>query len=477
MCGIVGFKGNKKVIYDLMIGLSALQHRGQDAAGITTFKDNFRTKKGMGLVNDVFKPKHTERLRGKSGIGHVRYTTQGNNDSINVQPIAANYPFGIAMVHNGNIINFDEMRKMLYEEYHTLPATSNDLELILYTFASELSKKDLQNIIPSDLFDAVRSTQQKVVGSYSVIGLIANHGLIGFCDPNGIRPLLLGKKETEKGTTYGFASESTCFDHLGYETIRDLKPGEIVFIDNEFKVHSKIGIKKKQSFCVFEYIYFSRDDTILNKRLVANERVKMGKQLGQKIRKAGLKPDVVIDVPASGYFAASGLAEELDIPYRRGLIKNNHIGRSFISPTQGERENIVKRKLNPISEVVKGRKVAVVDDSIVRGTTSKRIVKILKDAGAKEIYFISAAPPIKNPCCYGIDMSISTELIAANMEIDQIRRFIGADALIYQSLYDLKEIYKDLPTCMACLDGNYPTGDVKKVFKQIEKERKTSKIC
>jgi len=475
MCGIVGFKGPKKVIYDLLIGMSALQHRGQDAAGITTFKDTFRTKKGMGLVNDVFKPKHIDRLRGKDGIGHVRYTTQGSNEAANAQPINANYPFGIAMVHNGNIINFDEMRKTLYEEYHTLPATSNDLELILYTFASELSKKDLRHIVAEDIFDAIKTTQEKVIGSYSVIGLIANHGMFGFCDPNGIRPLLLGKKESEKGTTYGFASESTCFDHIGYETVRDLHPGEIIFIDNDFKIHSEFGVRKKQSFCVFEYIYFSRDDSVLNKRLVANERVKMGKQLGQKIRKSGLKPDVVIDVPASGYFAASGLAEELGIPYRRGLIKNNHIGRSFISPTQTERENIVKRKLNPIKEVVDGRKIAVVDDSIVRGTTSKRIVQILREAGAAEIYFISAAPPIKNPCCYGIDMSISTELIAANMDIEQIREYINADALIYQSLYDLKELYKDLPTCMACLDGKYPTGNVKKVFKKIEKERKHSK--
>ncbi len=459
----------------MMIGMTALQHRGQDAAGVITFKKQFHIKKGLGLVNKVFKQKHVDHLKGRIGVGHVRYTTQGSNESVNVQPIAANYPFGIAMVHNGNVTNFEEMRKVLYKEYHTLPATSNDLELILYTFASELSKKDLGDIQVADIFDAVKITQQKVVGSYSVIAVIANYGLLAFCDPNGIRPLCLGKRESPKGTFYGFASETTCFDHIGYESIRQLEAGEMVFIDKSFNVHTQTGHRKEQHFCVFEYIYFSRDDSVLHNRLVANERVKMGRQLGHKIRRAGLQPDVVIDVPSSGYFAASGLAEELGVPYRRGLVKNNHIGRSFISPTQSERENIVKRKLNPIRQVVNGKKVAVVDDSIVRGTTSKRIVQILKEAGATEVYFVSASPPVKSPCIYGIDMSISTELIAANKNLDEIREYMGADALIYQSLDDLKMLYHNLPTCMACLDGQYPTGDAKEVLETIEKERLASK--
>ncbi len=476
MCGIVGFKGHKKVIYELLMGLTALQHRGQDAAGIVTFKNKFHTKKGLGLVNNIFKPKHLKRLDGKIGVGHVRYTTHGSNEAVNAQPISASYPFGITMVHNGNVTNLDQMQETLYKEYHTLPETSNDLELILYTFASELKKKDLANVQVEDIFESVIHTQKKVKGAYSVIAAIANHGLLAFCDPHGIRPLIFGKRTVNEKTTYGFASESTCFDHIGFERICDMKPGEIIFIDNDFKIHKSRGHESKANFCVFEYIYFARDDSIIHNKLVANQRVKMGKLLAGKVNTLGLKPDVVIDVPSSGYFAASGLAEALDIPYRRGLMKNNHIGRSFISPSQKEREDIIKRKLNPIREVVDGKKVAIVDDSIVRGTTSKRIVKMIRDAGAKEIYFISAAPPIAHPCMYGIDMSVSTELIAAQKSNSEICSYIGADALIYQSIDDLKVLFKDQATCMACLDGKYPTKKAKKALKSIEKERIKNKV-
>jgi len=453
MCGIVGFYGKKNIVYELMMGLTALQHRGQDSAGIITFDKTFHVKKGLGLVNNVFEQRHADRLLGDIGVGHVRYTTHGTNEVANAQPIAANYPFGIAMVHNGNVTNFHEMHEILYKEYHTLPATTNDLELILYTFASELKNKDLGNINEEDIFDAVKSTQTKVHGAYSVIATIANHGLLAFCDPNGIRPLVLGKRETASGTVYGFASETVCFDHLGYEIVRDLKPGEIVYIDNDKNIHSNLGVQNGKNFCVFEFIYFAREDSTIHNRLVAGQRVKMGRMLAKKVKAAGLKPDMVIDVPTSGYFAASGLAEALDIPYKRGLVKSNYIGRSFISPNQGEREAIVRRKLNPLRKTIIGKKVAVVDDSIVRGTTSKRIVQILKEAGATEVYFISAAPPLLNPCIYGIDMSVTTELIAAQKSLDDIRKYIGADALIYQSIDDLKGLFKGLPTCMACLDG------------------------
>lgn len=471
MCGIAGFYGKENIVYELMMGLTALQHRGQDSAGIITFEKTFHVKKGLGLVNNVFEQRHADRLKGNIGVGHVRYTTHGTNEVANAQPIAANYPFGIAMVHNGNVTNFHEMHKILYEEYHTLPATTNDLELILYTFASELNKKDLAQIQVQDIFDAVTTTQSKVHGAYSVIAAIANHGLIAFCDPNGIRPLVLGKKETDDGSIYGVASESVCFDHLGYEVVRDLEPGEIIYIDDMKKIYSSFGEIAQKSFCVFEFIYFAREDSTIHGRLVAGQRVKMGRMLAKKVKEAGLEPDFVIDVPTSGYFAASGLAEALDIPYKRGLVKSNYIGRSFISPNQGEREAIVRRKLNPIKKTILGKKVAVVDDSIVRGTTSKRIVQTLREAGAAEIYFISAAPPILNPCVYGIDMSVTTELIAAQKSLDDIRRYIGADALIYQTLEDLKLIFKDLPTCMACLDGKYPTKGAKEALHLIERER------
>jgi len=475
MCGIVGFYGYDNIVGELVDGLTALQHRGQDSAGVVTFNDIFHMKKGLGLVNNVFDDKNIQRLVGKIGIGHVRYTTQGTNELMNVQPFAVNYPFGIAMVHNGNVINFSELKKTLYEENHILLETSNDLELILYTFASELITKNLKNLSVDDIFDAVTSTQMKIKGAYATISIIANRGFLVFTDPYGIRPVIMGKKQTEKGTVYGFASESTCFDYLGYEIIGDIGAGEAVFIDKDRRIHRKTCYKKGNAFCIFCYIYFSHEDSIVHNRLVASERVKMGKMLANNIKKAELKPDIIIDIPASAYFFASGLAEELNIPYRRGLSKNNHIGRSFISPTQKQRETVVRQKLNPIREIINGKKIAVVDDSIVRGTTSKHIVKLLKSAGAKEVYFISAAPPIKYPCIYGIDIAVGKELIASNSDVDTIAKFIGADALIYQSLGDLKELYKDFNACYACFSGEYPTENSEQFLKEIEMERVYSK--
>ncbi len=475
MCGIVGFYGKQDVVYDLVSGLTALQHRGQDSAGIVTFEKTFHIKKGLGLVSDVFKEKNFKRLTGNIGIGHVRYTTQGGNELLNVQPFAVNYPFGLAMVHNGNVINFKELRKTLYEEHHRLLETSNDLELLLYTLASELEIKDLKNLSVDDIFDSVQATQQKVRGAYSTITMIANRGCLVFNDPYGIRPLVMGKRETEDGVTYGFASESTCFDYLGYETISNLEPGQIIFIDKDLNVHTRTGHREGQAFCVFEYIYFAREDSVMHDRLVASERVRMGEQLAKRVQEAGFDPDIVIDVPSSAYFFASSLAEELKIPYRRGLSKNNHIGRSFILPTQQEREHAVRQKLNPIRTIIQGKKVAVVDDSIVRGTTSKHLVTLLRQAGAEKVYFISAAPPIKHPCIYGIDMAIRGELIAGNYSIDEVGSYITADALLYQSLEDLRSLYPKCSICDACFSGDYPTGDATEVLKQIEQERLDSK--
>ena len=476
MCGIVGFIGEEKIVYDIMSGLLTLQHRGQDSAGIVTFKDIFHTKKGLGLVNEVFNEKHMERLCGNVGLGHVRYTTHGTGDILNAQPITTNYPFGISMVHNGNVTNFKKMNKALYNDYHVLPTSSNDLEILLYTFAAELKRKDLKKIQVEDIFDAVKLTQEKIEGAYAVISVIANYGLLGFMDPNGIRPMILGKKVTKKGVVYGLASETVTFNHLGYEVIRNLLPGEIIFIDNNNKVHSTIGFAKKQHFCSFEYIYFAREDSVFYNKNVAGRRVRMGNYIAKQIKEAGLEPDVVIDVPASGYFAASGLAESLGIPYHRGLVKSNYIGRSFIAPKQSERENIVKQKLNPIKKAIEGKKIVVVDDSIVRGTTSKRIVQILKGAGAKAVYFVSAAPPVVNPCVYGIDMSAKTELIASNLTIDEVRTFIGADALFYLKPEDLPKLFKELHICTACFTGEYPAGNIEEMLQDIEEEKKQMRL-
>ncbi len=473
MCGIVGFIGSQPVVYDLILGLTALQHRGQDAAGIVTFKDHFRTRKALGLVSDVFQERHLPRLEGNIGIGHVRYTTQGSNEVQNAQPFSANYPFGLAMVHNGNVTNFEQLRQTLYDEHRILPETSNDLELILYTLAAELARNDLRQLKTEHIFEAVKTTQQKVMGAYAVITIIANYGLLAFMDPHGIRPLSLGLQTNPQGqTTYALASESSCFDYLEYDMVGDLEAGEALFIDKNMVVRRQKCHVQKKAFCIFEHIYFAREDSVIHNKLVAAERVKMGRRLADKIIAAGLQPDIVIDVPSSGYFSASGLAEALNIPYRRAFVKNNHVGRSFISPTQKEREAIVRKKLNPIRAVVKGKKVVVVDDSIVRGTTSKRIVRLLKNAGATAVYFASSAPPITNPCVYGIDMAISTELIAATHTHDQIMQYIGADALIYQSLDDLQELYRDMPACYACFSGKYPVEGSKNMIAAIEAERK-----
>ncbi len=472
MCGIVGFIGEDDIVYDIMTGLQTLQHRGQDSAGIVTFKDVFHVRKAVGLVSEVFREEHIKRLVGNVGIGHVRYTTHGTKDISNAQPITTNYPFGISMVHNGNVTNFKKMTRAMYEDYHVLPTSSNDLEILLFTLAAELKEKDLRNISVPDIFDAVRRTQEKIEGAYAVLSVIANHGLLAFLDPNGIRPLKIGKRVTERGVVYGLASESVTFDHLGYETVRDMAPGEIVFIDHNHKIYSTIGHVVKQNFCVFEYIYFAREDSIIYKRNVAGRRVRMGQLIAEQIKAAGLLPDVVIDVPSSGYFAASGLAEALGVPYHRGLFKSSYIGRSFIAPKQSERESIVKQKLNPIKKAIDGKKIAVVDDSIVRGTTSKRIVNILRKAGAKEVYFVSSAPPVKHPCVYGIDMSVKTELIAANLNTDEICTYIGADALFYMQQEDLAGMFGDIGLCDACFSGKYPAGNVAEMLNDIESEKK-----
>lgn len=471
MCGIIGLSGHENIISDLLFGLSTLQHRGQTSCGMVTFDKLFHTHKGLGVISHVFDKDNVQKLTGDIGLGHVRYATQGSDDIINAQPFTINYPFGIAMIHNGNIINFNELRKTMYEENHILLETSNDLELILYTFSSELAKKDLKHLKVEDIFEAVTKTQKKVIGAYAAISVIANRGLLAFTDPNGIRPLALGRRQTDTGYEYGFASESSSFDYLGYELMGNLEPGEAVFVDMDNNLFRQICHQKERAFCIFEYIYFAREDSRMHNVLVAEERMKMGKLLAAKVRAAGLQPDIVIDVPSSAYFFAASLAEELGVPYRRGLAKNNHIGRSFILSTQKERETTARLKLNPIKEIVAGKKVVIVDDSIVRGTTSKHIVHLLKKAGATAVYFVSAAPPIKNPCVYGIDMAISDELIGRKSE-EEIAKYLEVDALIYQSLDDLQELYKNEGFCYACFSGKYPVSHSLEYLQSVEAERK-----
>lgn len=471
MCGILGIYGDEDVFPELAYGMTTLQHRGQDSAGIVTFDYAFHIEKGEGLASQIFVDDKATSLKGPIGLGHIRYTTQGDAGLCNAQPFMVNYPFGLAMVHNGNVTNFEALKQEFVHKHFRLLQSSNDIELILDMLALELERKNLPALTVEDIFSAVKHVQEKVHGAYATLTLIANRGMLAFMDPNGIRPLLLGRKETEKGPCFAFASESTCLDYLGYDVIHNLEAGEAVFIDSNKKVHTRICHQKKKAFCVFEYVYFAKEDSKVHGRLVAAEREKMGKALAKSFKEQGLEPDIVIDVPSSAYFCAQGLADALGVPYKRALVKNNHANRSFISPTQKLREKIVKRKLNTIKSVIEGKKVAVVDDSIVRGTTSKHIVSLLRKAGAKEVYFASGSPPLKHPCVYGIDMSTRKEMIAAKRSLEDILEFIGADALVYLKIEDLRELYSGLGTCDACFSGEYPSDASEGLLEQIERDK------
>ena len=457
MCGVLGIWGRSEVAADLMLGLTTLQHRGQDAAGAITFDGAFHVKIGRGLVSRVFEDRHLERLRGTWGLGHVRYATMGSTDVEDGQPVHVNYPYGLAMVHNGNVVNFAEVRENLYTEHHRLVDTTNDVALILYTFAAELERRDLRSLTVRDLFSCVDAMRRTIHGAYAAICLIAGRGLLAFCDPHGIRPLVLGVRQTPEGPEYALASETTCLDYLGFRVEGDVGAGEAVFIDAAGVVHRHEGPRQRHAFCVFEYIYFAREDSVLRGRVVAAERERMGCALADVVRRAGLRPDVIIDVPASGFLFAASMAGALGVAFRRGLAKNHHIGRSFILPTDEERRRMVRLKLNPIRGVLEGKRVAVVDDSIVRGTTSRRLVELLRGAGAREVYVISASPPVVSPCVYGIDMSTTGEIIAANRTTDDVCRMIGADAVVYQELSVLRSLYGELSCCDACFSGEYPT--------------------
>ncbi len=474
MCGILGIWGRRPVAAELMLGLATLQHRGQDAAGAITYDGSFHVKIGRGLVSQVFADKHQERLRGAWGLGHVRYATMGSTDVEDAQPVHVSYPYGLAMVHNGNVTNFTEVRAHLNAEHHRLVSTSNDVALILYTLAAELERCDLRSVSVADLFRTVEATQRAVEGAYSAVCLIAGRGLLAFADPYGIRPLTLGRRDGPDGSEFAFASETTCLDFLGFDAVEEVGAGQAVFIDVHGAIHHHEGLRRPPAFCVFEYIYFAREDSVMRGRVVASERERMGRSLAPSLRKAGPAPDVVIDVPASGYFFATGLAAELGVPFRRGLAKNHHIGRSFIQPTDEERRRSVRLKLNPIRGVVEGRRVAVIDDSIVRGVTSRRLVELLRGAGAREVIMVSAAPPVRFPCPYGIDMSTTNEIIAARHSEDEVRRAIGADALVYQRLEVLRSLYADLPVCDACFSGDYPTGVGAEALRDIEREKERS---
>jgi len=481
MCGIIAISSHQKVVQDLYDGLMVLQHRGQDAAGIATYANRFHLKKGNGLVRDVFQVKHMERLTGTIGIGHVRYPTAGCSDSsAEAQPFYVNFPYGIALIHNGNLTNYDELKEQVTTDNRRYLNTGSDSEVLVNVVADELTKVGKNSLMAEDVFTAMGNVFSRLKGGYAVIAMIANKSLLAFRDPNGIRPLIYGKRDTPAGTEYMFASESVALDTLDFKIIKDVQPGEVVYIDADRNVHTKQIVKPRWAPCIFEYIYLARPDSVIDDINVYKSRIRMGRLLAQHIKRAmlkGVKIDVVVPVPDTGRSPAFEIAAEIRVPYREGLIKNRYIGRTFIMPGQQVRKNSIKYKLNTIPLELDGKNVLLVDDSIVRGNTSRKIVEMVKEAGAKKVYFASAAPQLINPCVYGVDMPTRKEFIANKLTTDEIAKAIGADGVFYQSMEDLIEAVKFDNSkvtnfCAACMDGKYPTPDVtEEVLQKVEASR------
>ncbi|EGM77488.1 amidophosphoribosyltransferase [Rheinheimera sp. A13L] len=473
MCGIVGIVGKYPVNQALYDGLTVLQHRGQDAAGIVTVDNKtLRLRKANGLVKDVFEARHMQRLSGNMGIGHVRYPTAGSASTAEAQPFYTNSPFGIALAHNGNLTNSEELKDELFRTARRHVNTNSDSEALLNAFAHELDIHADMHVNPDHIFRAVANLHRKIRGGYAVVAVVIGHGLVAFRDPNGIRPLVMGKRETALGTEYMVASESVALDADGFTVLRDVAPGEAVYITEEGELFSQqCAENPSYAPCIFEYVYFARPDSTIDNVSVYASRVAMGKKLGEKIKKewAHLDIDVVIPIPETSNDAALQIAHELGLPYRQGYVKNRYIGRTFIMPGQGERKKSVKRKLNAIWQEFKGKNVLLVDDSIVRGTTSEQIIDMAREAGAKKVYFASAAPEIRFPNVYGIDMPSANELIAHGHDVDSICKIIGADGLIFQSLEDLVDaVRSENPELKrfetSVFDGVYVTNDIDQAY-------------
>ena len=465
MCGVVGIVSKNEVASDLYEALTVIQHRGQDAAGIATSEEKrLNSRKQLGLVREVFREHHIQSLTGKIGIAHVRYPTAGGASRELAQPMYVNSPYGISIVHNGNLVNTDSLCEELAETDRRHLNTNSDSEVILNIFAHELQQ--IGGVQPSkeEIFEAVTRMQSRLSGAYSIIIMINNVGLVAVRDPHGIRPLIIGKRDEDlMGAEYMIASESAAIDALDFKIIDDIAAGETIFISKEGKMsRSKSQKAAKHSPCIFEYVYLARPDSVIDKVSVHKARQRMGTYLGEKI--LGLYPeheiDVVIPIPESSTTSANEVAKKLGLPYREGFVKNRYIGRTFIMPKQEMRRKSVKRKLNPITMEFEGKNVLLVDDSIVRGTTSKKIIEMAREAGAKKVFFASAAPPIRFQNVYGIDMAATTELIAHQKDEDQIAEYIGADWLVYQNLEDLirsaKEGNKEIENFETSIfDGEY----------------------
>ena len=477
MCGFIGIIGSKSAVHEIYDGLIAVQHRGQDAAGIITYDGRFHVKKGEGLVRDIFSAENMKRLRGSIGVGHVRYPTVGSGGGEDAQPFTVNYPFGIVMAHNGNVANYDELCGELRTAGLRHLYSACDVEVLLNVFATALARAGRTGFTLAAYHEAVREVYARVRGAYSVVGFIAGAGLFAFRDPYGIKPIALGRREQDGRTAWAVASESVVLDAIGYERLPTRSPGEALFVDLDGQVHIERIAEARHHPCVFEFVYFARPDSYLEEVSVYRARLRMGLRLAETFRRRGLTADVVIPVPDSACTAALALAQSLGLPYREGLVKNRYVGRTFIMPNDGARRSSVRRKLNTIDEEFRGKRVLLVDDSIVRGNTSLQIVQLARAAGAAKVYFASTAPPLVHPCVYGIDMSTRREFVARGRTAEQVARRIGADEVIYQELDDLVgSVLEDRPDlarmCTACFSGDYPTGDITpEMLLRIEAER------
>lgn len=473
MCGIVGIVGVTPVNQSIYDALTVLQHRGQDAAGIITIDSNrFRLRKANGLVKDVFEAKHMQRLQGTVGVGHVRYPTAGSSSASEAQPFYVNSPYGITLAHNGNLTNANEIREWLFEQGRRHVNTTSDSEVLLNILAQEIDLSESYPLTPVDVFSAIKKVHKIVKGAYAVSAMIIGHGMVAFRDPNGIRPLCLGKRIVAERTEYMVASESVALDAVGFDFVRDIAPGEAIYATFDGELYTEqCSENPKLNPCIFEFVYFARPDSFIDKISVYSARLEMGKKLGEKIKREwdDLEIDVVIPIPETSCDIALEIAQLIDKPYRQGFVKNRYVGRTFIMPGQQQRKKSVRRKLNAIRSEFKGKNVLLVDDSIVRGTTSEQIIEMARDSGAKKVYMVSAAPEVRFPNVYGIDMPSANELIAHGRDPEEISKMIGADALMFQDLDDLiTAVGMGNPSITtfetSVFSGQYVTGDIDQAY-------------
>lgn len=487
MCGIAAIVSHQAVNQELYDALTVLQHRGQDAAGIATCENGrLYLRKENGLARDVFTDAQMLKLRGNMGIAHVRYPTAGCASSSEAQPFYVNSPFGLTLAHNGNLTNTDDLKQALFVEDLRHINTDSDSEVLLNVFAHELHALGKLHLTVDDVFRAVSGVHRRCRGAYAAVVMIAGFGILGFRDPHGIRPIVFGERKTEGKSEFMIASESVALDVLGFNLIRDIEPGEAVFIEQSGELHAKQCAKQVDHCpCIFEYVYFARPDSIIDDISVYKARLRMGEKLAEKVLRVWPDHDidVVIPIPDTSRTAALQMANVLGVKFREGFMKNRYIGRTFIMPGQKMRKKSVRQKLNAIGLEFEGKNVLLVDDSVVRGTTSEQIIQMARDAGAKKVYFASAAPPVRFPNVYGIDMPAAHELIAHDRTEDEVCKAIGADRLIYQDLEDLiQAVRKGNPTIKhfdtSCFSNKYITGDIDNAYlEKIETLRNDQAIA